>query len=317
MYNFIYVAFINKSKHKGVKKKIENFTNSLNYSSNIIIYDKFDNSFIKYLYRYVVLLFVIFYQLTNKEVKVYFRQTSFLPFLSLFTRFFNYTYEVNAYLPKEANLRTSNRFLLSLMNDNNVIMNAKHVVFISSELRCLYKHELLNYTILPNSIKNLPQRINRSNNRNIIFVGNDSQSWQGVDKYIKLSFMYPNFNFYFAGVLSVNTKTPDNFIYLGYLDHTTLKKFYKKVDLAISSLNFLVSGLTEASPLKSREYIENNLCILCGYVDSEYNDFPFIRKFCLETFEDDYNSLLNIYPSDFDLSMYTIDYKINRLKNYL
>jgi glycosyltransferase involved in cell wall biosynthesis len=105
----------------------------------------------------------------------------------------------------------------------------------------------------------------------IIFIGEHGHSWHGVDKIVSLARNFSDIRINLIGyeALPENEPLPDNLISHGYLSSEEYLTLFSLADVAISSLALHRVNLTEASPLKSREYLAYGLPTIIAYKDTD------------------------------------------------
>ncbi|RAP34057.1 hypothetical protein DID75_00335 [Candidatus Marinamargulisbacteria bacterium SCGC AG-410-N11] len=104
-----------------------------------------------------------------------------------------------------------------------------------------------------------------------IFVGN-GYSWHGIQSLISITEQFPDLGFIIVGPYNIN-ENHKNLMYTGKQSPETISQLYKMCFIGIGSLNFKSIQLTEACPLKTREYLANGLPILVNYKDCA-SDIP-------------------------------------------
>jgi len=109
----------------------------------------------------------------------------------------------------------------------------------------------------------------------IISIG-DYYPWHGIERLIQSIETYKHLNIRLNILLGsnseyiINLANSKNYIDLYInLDKEDMKKVYKKSHLAISSLAVYKKKLNEATPLKSREYIQRGIPFIYGYEDTD------------------------------------------------
>ena len=110
----------------------------------------------------------------------------------------------------------------------------------------------------------------------LVFIGTPGQPWHGIDKVEKMAEKFQEYMFYIIGPTGKDT---DNLKYLGVLPNSAANEFIRTCDIGIGSLSLHLKGLTEASPLKTRQYLASGLPIIYGYRDT---DIPANSSFALE-----------------------------------
>lgn len=141
--------------------------------------------------------------------------------------------------------------------------------------------EFQSFVKAKNSVKTFPNSINLEkystlpqNNVDgirMVFVGSPGQSWHGVDRIISLARFIPEFEFHIVGPIyesdNLNDQ-PKNVFFYGEIYDMKLDEIMAKMDIGISSLGMERIGLTEASPLKTRQYLALGLPVISGIRDS-------------------------------------------------
>jgi len=315
---FFYLAFV-KPNGSGVHRKVLNQLNSIEdlFDDIEVVYDVDKNYFYKIATRYWILLKILF---NRTETIYYVRQQSFVPFLQLFLKNKFWVYELNAHVPSERKaLSFLKRQILRFSSDERCIFKSSFVVSVSNELLELYDYLGCNALVVSNSIRDVPSapsgkktnaldcEVHTSKRLKFLYVVNHAQSWQGFDIFVKIALNSIDCDFHVAGYAPPTLNAP-NIHHHGFLDEKDLITLAGTCDIGISSLAFERSGLTEASPLKSRFYIEQDLPFVGSYRDTEFDDYPFYTRLTgtSEEIVDEFERLKLCFtkckPSDFDLS---------------
>ncbi|UPT77641.1 glycosyltransferase family 4 protein [Sulfurovum sp. XGS-02] len=110
----------------------------------------------------------------------------------------------------------------------------------------------------------------------LVFIGSPSQQWHGVDKIIFLAEKLIEFDFHIIGMDGENR---DNLFFHGYLSNDKAKDLVKDQDIGIGTLSLYENKMTEASPLKTRQYFAHGLPVIYAYEDTDIKGKkPFILK---------------------------------------
>jgi len=111
------------------------------------------------------------------------------------------------------------------------------------------------------------------------FIGTPGQPWHGLDKVILLAAELPEHDFFIIGSSEEDIKKdkfisslPSNVRLEGYLSKEASMKVLRQCDVGISTLALDRKGLSEASPLKTREYMLLGLPVIVGYKDTDLNE---------------------------------------------
>ena len=105
----------------------------------------------------------------------------------------------------------------------------------------------------------------------LLFIGEPGHAWHGIDKIINFAKNTPDIEIDIVGYDSLpnHPHLPENLVLHGYLPKEKYLNLFSKADVAISSLAMHRVGLTEASPLKSREYLAYGLPMILAYKDTD------------------------------------------------
>ena len=122
--------------------------------------------------------------------------------------------------------------------------------------------------------KFIPLKAPNNNIPKIIFIGSPGYTWHGIDKIYTLAKNFPDLKIDVVGYEnpSPNKPLPKNFFLHGYLSEKKYLSIFATADLAISSLAMHRVNLTEASPLKSREYLAYGLPTILAYKDTDLDN---------------------------------------------
>ena len=110
-----------------------------------------------------------------------------------------------------------------------------------------------------------------------IFCGNGYE-WHGLDRILSLIKTREDLELWVVGPYDKNTIAPEYVTFLGALSHDELRHIYPKCHFAISTFAWDRIGITQGSPLKSREYLCMGLPILVNYDDCAA-DFESLNPF--------------------------------------
>lgn len=110
----------------------------------------------------------------------------------------------------------------------------------------------------------------------LVFIGSPNQKWHGVDKIIFLSEKLKEFDFHIVGMDGENR---ENLLFHGYLSTEGAKHFVKNKDVGIGTLSLYENKMTEASPLKTRQYFSHGLPVIYAFDDTDIGEEePFVLK---------------------------------------
>ncbi len=105
----------------------------------------------------------------------------------------------------------------------------------------------------------------------LLFIGGPGHAWHGIDKIITFAKNTSDIEVDIIGYDSLpdHPQLPENLRLHGYLPTEKYLALFSIADVAISSLAMHRVGLTEASPLKSREYLAYGLPMILAYKDTD------------------------------------------------
>jgi hypothetical protein len=106
------------------------------------------------------------------------------------------------------------------------------------------------------------------------FIGSPGQSWHGLDKLCILADLLSNCTIHVIGpseaeCISMWGRAPLNVVMHGYLGAKDSSEIMSKMDVGISTLALHRKGMTEACPLKVRQYLAQGLPILAASKDTD------------------------------------------------
>ncbi|NMQ29812.1 glycosyltransferase [Candidatus Accumulibacter phosphatis] len=160
-----------------------------------------------------------------------------------------------------------------------ILTRADGFVCISEELARRYRDNHVPIVTIGNGfdLREVEPREPAANARpKAIFVGSDGQVWHGVDKLVDLADRLPNFEFHVVGIRM--TEARPNVIAHGVLDWAQLHTLYSQMDVGIGTLALHRNGMSEASPLKTREYLAHGLPVIGAYSDTDLNGCSFYLR---------------------------------------
>jgi len=215
-----------------------------------------------------------------------------------------YILEVNS--ADEEELK-DHRFLLKIFNKINrvvLLSLAKAIIFPTHELARKNQESIRNkkYLVLPNSIPKLEPCIqdkisklsvgSHATMSDFVFVSGTLFPWHGIDKYLQLSQLLPEFSFTLIGCseseicnflgfsddsLKLNGFT--NITIIPFADRELLSNCLLNARIGVGTLALYRKSMTEACPLKVRDYLAHGLSILIAYSDPDlYGELPFVHQ---------------------------------------
>jgi hypothetical protein len=205
---------------------------------------------------------------------VYLRWDLFYPPMLAFPRRAPLVIEVNTDDLIEYAMGRRIRAIYNARTRSLLMRRARALVFVTDELsrresfrgfpgrHCVITNgiDLEAYPLLPPPANERPR---------LVFVGSSGQPWQGFDKVATLARLRPGWDFDVVGMDSDGADSPANVASHGPLDRAGVLGVLARADVAIGTLALHRKGMSEASPLKVREYLAVGLPVLNGYVDPD------------------------------------------------
>lgn len=182
--------------------------------------------------------------------------------------------EVNSDDLHEYALGSRARSVYNSLTRDVMLMRARALVFVTSELsRCASfarypgRHLVVSNGIdlaaypEPPAVEGGPLRV--------AFVGSDREPWHGVDKLMTLAAMRPDWCFDIVGPRNESRTSPPNILWHGSLERAEVLSVLAKADVGVGTLALHRKLMTEACPLKVREYLAIGLPVLYAYSDAD------------------------------------------------
>ncbi|CCQ10300.1 hypothetical protein PALB_11650 [Pseudoalteromonas luteoviolacea B = ATCC 29581] len=166
----------------------------------------------------------------------------------------------------------------------------KGVVSVTSELFDLeYKGKTIPNVTITNSVNLENYRPLKSVDANaktsLCFLGSPNQAWHGLDIIEKLAKALPDYHFHIIGDKGSNT---NNVTYHGFLNKDAYNTILATCHIAIGTLALHRKGMTQACPLKVREYLLAGFPVILGYDDVINDNKP---TWCFELNDLNENSI--------------------------
>jgi len=101
--------------------------------------------------------------------------------------------------------------------------------------------------------------------------------WHGIDKIVKFAARIPAWDFHLVGPASsdIGADITANVKTYGYLQQSQIACLYQQMDVAIGTVALHRKCMSEASPLKVREYVSYGIPVIGGYHDTDLSDCDF------------------------------------------
>ena len=161
----------------------------------------------------------------------------------------------------------------------NIFGIADGLIFVTNELATSESFRAFteNRAVIANgspAIRAFEKRGSINSNIQLVFAGAPDQSWQGVDKLFYIASALPHYTLHIAGFTKEQClrewpSLPENVVFHGSLSHQALDDLLHNMDIAISTLALHRKSMSEACPLKSRQYLSHLLPIISAYNDTD------------------------------------------------
>lgn len=217
---------------------------------------------------------------------IYMRYRLYMPFINNIFKKNSTIMEINSDDTTEYQLHSQ---LTSFYNNYTRHMTLKHInafVSVSHELKNKFDYLNKPIEVIANGIdttKYQEEKVKKNPTPILVFIGTPDQPWHGLEKVLKLAEHFPTYQFYIIGTTGDHT---NNVRYFGYLSNEEATKIISQCDVGIGTLSLYKKGLTEASPLKTRQYLACGLPIIYAYNDT---DIPSHTNFGLQLTNEDNN----------------------------
>lgn len=158
---------------------------------------------------------------------------------------------------------------ISFYGNKKLIKIIKGVVGVTNEITNLYKAGNLKTITISNGIEvneNLAP-YKKQPEPQLIFVGSPGQKWHGVEKVYTMAARLPEFIFHVVGPEKPSNINYKNIVFHGYLNSEKIASLYKIIDVGIGTLSLYLKKMSEACPLKVREYLSYGIPVIAGYKD--------------------------------------------------
>lgn len=206
---------------------------------------------------------------------IYSRTFLWSPWLQALFKKFPSIVEINGNLSAELIRRSKLSWAYGMLTHYFLLMNTRGLVCVSHEIARFYRPFGKKVCVLANGATlTTPGPLANPNPRpQMAFIGTN-QAWHGIDKVLILAQQCPEFDFHIIGFN--NAHSSPNIYNHGVLSHEKAMNILKTCDVGISSLALHRAGITEASPLKSREYLSLGLACILAYQDTDLSESEFV-----------------------------------------
>jgi len=237
---------------------------------------------------------------------IYFRYDTWNKTLSILMKNYTVITELNTndldeywLLMKQAkSLKSILRYFSYLFLRSKILSNVSGIVSVTQEIMKLPSIKRFNKpsVYIPNSIDILQYETKKEKAEGrigLFFIGTPGQPWQGTDIIELLASKLPEFDFHVVGESGLSNR---NLYYHGYLEKDKYMLILKKCHICIGTLALFRKKMSEACPLKVREYLSYGFPTMVGYDETAFlgqdipswfkkidiNNMNEIREFVLE-----------------------------------
>lgn len=177
-------------------------------------------------------------------------------------------------MKKDLTLKSILRYISYYVLRSRVLSNVDGIVTVTKEIMNLFSIKKYNKpsVYVPNGIdltKFDTIKFDMNLKTALFFIGTPNQSWHGVDLIEHLANQLSEFDFHIVGIDGESKK---NIFYHGYLEKEKYIDVLKKCHICIGSLALHRINMSEASPLKVREYLAYGYPTIVGYEDTAFLD---------------------------------------------
>lgn len=181
--------------------------------------------------------------------------------------------EVQSFVSRELRMRSKLQYFFFHLLKKYFYSKVSGAIYVTKELRDLNEFKLPKSTpkiAIGNAInlKRIESLRNRSESQQaLFFVGHPNQSWHGISEIIK--FAKSNSDIYFHIVGYEGDSVGDNVKFYGTLNSADYREIAAKCIAGVGTLQLSVNKMSEASPLKVREYLALGLPVIIKYQDTD------------------------------------------------
>lgn len=185
--------------------------------------------------------------------------------------------EIQSLVGQELHLRSKSKYIIFKLFARSIYSRASGAVFVTNELQ--EKNEFkLSSSIAKITIGNGVNfdRVTRLPERPkvkpaIFFVGSPNQPWHGISELIEFAKLNSDIQIEVVG--TVGESPTSNIRFHGILSADEYHEIATKCIAGVGSMNLSVNNMTEASPLKVREYLALGLPVIIKFKDVDLNPF--------------------------------------------
>ena len=211
---------------------------------------------------------------------VYIRPTMWWPGLYTVLNGFRVVEEVNTDMGPEIDAAERHKVIKKALYRTGLVFEAKHIqasVYTTHELEQRLSRGQMS-CVIGNGVDfpAVPRPVRAASAPpNLVMVSSSAnQPWQGIDQLLRLATALPDYRFHLVGPFP-DLKAPANMQLHGMMDHRRLAGLYDQMDFGIGVLALHNKKLSEACPLKVREYSAHGLPTIGGCRDTDLSGAPY------------------------------------------
>lgn len=220
-----------------------------------------------------------FLKVTNPDV-IYLREMVAFPRMKNMFVDYPVILESNTLLAEELRLAGLKLLLFFKLFQSGVNKRINGFVGVTEEITNTYLKYSKESITVTNSVEINPgvQNVSTKNDMpQIIFVGSPDCAWHGIDKFVKMVRLLPQYSFILVGPVIPNLEIA-NLQQMGFLNKEELVDVYRKIDIGIGTLALHRKGMKEACPLKVREYLSLGIPTIIAYEDKDLKNQDFVLE---------------------------------------
>lgn len=196
-------------------------------------------------------------------------------------------------------IRTFLRYLINILFRDLVLKKTVGMIFVTRELAgypvfTKYKKPQISIPNGYNTDKKLfRKKVQPEGERlGLFFIGSPGQIWHGTDLVEVMAENLPDCDFHLVGEKGINR---NNLFYYGYLKREEYLKILSRCSICLGTMALFRKKMTEACPLKVREYLAYGYPVIIGYRDtaffSEIESPPWLLSLETDPFQPDWIKL--------------------------
>ena len=211
---------------------------------------------------------------------VYLRYSTFLPPPGRLVRAVPTVVEVNSDDRAEYRLLTWPQRAFNTINRLIIFSGARGMACVTPELEARIRRDYpdARTATITNGLDALgpPLPAPHSNERpRLVILASQPYPWHGIDKIISLAAVMKECDFDIVGPSDIRVgDLPPNVHLHGHLSAQGCEAVLANADVALAGLAFHRIGLSQAAPLKVRDYLAHGLPVIIGYDDPDLRGSP-------------------------------------------